>query len=446
MLARKAGLAHGEVRIAEHLMHAVWLVRFFQPLRAEEWRFYVNAQGKVYRWDHVLDEKAPGAKIPAAEARAIGERYLVARGLDLRQFKLVESQEEKRDNRTDHSFVWENTALAVGEARLRVSLEIVGDEPCQFRPFFKLPEAWLRDFQKTRLTSFLPSAVIGVAGVPLIVAFFRRLASRDQRFHWRVYGGAAIIGLVLAAVSHIGDSPTWLGGYDTSTPLGNFYGRLGTSLAVSILLMGAGIFAATLALDTFRQAAIPRFALPTASLARAAGAGVLFAALDSVLSWVWQHAPGQHLEWRLTATPDLDTLLPSLDALIDAALQSAFAVCLMGALICGALILLHRRGLIIATVAIVLALALSRITEPLQVPFAILCAVAALAAIVLILLTCTLDVVSVAVGLFWALMAGESLAMLAQPMAFLRWNGALAAAAALLIGIWVIGRYNRERP
>src|SRR5262249_16858592 len=273
--------------------------------------------------DHVLDEKASGAKPSTEEARRIAENYLAReQGLPVPDYTLVESQQEKRENRVDHSFVWEATQPRVGQAKMRVSLEMVGDEPCHYRPYLKLPEEWVREFGKQRLTSYLPAALYGVFGIPLVAAFFWRLRARDQRFHWRVYGALALGSLVLAALSQANELPAWLVSYDTSVPLENFYGRLATSVAISILLTGAGGYLGALSLDTFRQAAVPSFSLPLASVLRAAAIAVLLGSLDSLLAWFWQLAPGMHLDWRTAAVPDLDLAIPALNAVADALLVS----------------------------------------------------------------------------------------------------------------------------
>jgi hypothetical protein len=53
---------------------------------------YVDRQGRAYRTDHVLDEKAPGASLAVENARKIAETFLgQAGGTQVENHRLVDS-------------------------------------------------------------------------------------------------------------------------------------------------------------------------------------------------------------------------------------------------------------------------------------------------------------------------------------------------------------------
>jgi hypothetical protein len=110
--------------LQERTITGVWRVRCFAPSRKDEvWR-YVGTNGKVFRQDLVLDEKGPAQ--PTPPKRKLAETHASSHGVNLARYKLVDSSSEKHDQRTDHSFVWQDESFRVGEARARISVDILG--------------------------------------------------------------------------------------------------------------------------------------------------------------------------------------------------------------------------------------------------------------------------------------------------------------------------------
>jgi hypothetical protein len=446
-LRETVGPARANEILRTRLMTAVWRVRFLQPLHSEEWIFYVNQKGVAYRFDHVLDEKAPGAQLPPDEARTIAEQYLSARqGIPVQSYTLVDSQQEKHDHRTDYSFVWEDPAFRAGDARLRVSLHLVGNETCEFRPFLKLPEAWLRNFRKTRLASFLAPALLGACGVPLLIAFLRRLGARNQRFHWKTYFALTACGFVLAVAARLNGYPAWLIGYNTSTPLDNYYLQLITGQLTLVLFTGAGLLLGLMALDAFLQALSPGRALPYPTLARIAAVAVLFAAVPDVVQWIHQHTPGPRLDPALWEISGMDSLFPSVDAFYGSYAAALMGVSLAGAFLCGAMTLLRARSFYVLLGVVLAILTLSRTLELVQIPFHLLAAALVMGVAALLVLTLAADVISIGTGIFAALTASQAWTMLQQPAPSLRYNGvALLVLAGLMVaGVWRLGQASRR--
>ncbi len=214
---------------------AIWLMRYFRDQQKEEWRVYVDQRGVVYRVDHMLDEKAPGANLSQAEARQVAEKVLQDAN-----WRLVDAQQEKRDKRTDHSFVFEDPTRGVADAKARVTVDVIGNELSGYRRFLKLPEEWLRDFEKPRLQRLLLPGMIGAFLLPLTLALIRRVASGKHRFAWRTYTLFGVAGMALAIASDLNRMPQLLSSYNTATPLNDFQVRAVLTAAMGVVLFGSG--------------------------------------------------------------------------------------------------------------------------------------------------------------------------------------------------------------
>ncbi|HUQ92481.1 MAG TPA: CPBP family glutamic-type intramembrane protease [Bryobacteraceae bacterium] len=441
-LRQQVGAARANAILRDRLITAIWRVRFFQPLKPEEWIFYVNQKGEAYRFDHVLDEKSPGAMLATEEARHIAEHYVMERHhIPIQTYTLVDSQEEKHPLRTDHSFVWEDPQFRAGEARFRVSLDVIGNETSEYRQFLKLPEAWLLDYGKTRIASFLLPSFLGAIGVSLLITFLRRLGSRTQRFHWRIYVGIAVCGAILAALSALNEYPSWLRSYDTSTPLNHFYARMISRTVGSLLYTAAALFGVALAVDVFLQLIAPQRAIPALSQARAAAIAVLVGSTGAIMEWIQQRTPGPHLNPSLWDLAGMDAMFPALQSLAGSYAGAVIGVGGAAVLICGAFALLSPRGMRRMVAAVIVVLTIGKSLEPVQAPFALAVALLGFAVLALIVFTTATDILSVATGVFWALIAGAAWLLLQQPAVTLRYSAIPLVLGAYGLTLWPM-QYN----
>lgn len=441
-LRQQAGSATNSI-IQRHLITGVWRVRFFQPLNPEEWLIYFKDDGQPYRYDHVLDEKAKGAAPSQEEALQLAERYL-----GKSPGKLVDSQQDKRENRTDHSFVWEDPAVQVGEAKLRTSITMIGDEACEYRTYFKIPEQWTREYLKPRLVSFLPPSFIGVIVVPLVIALVRRIASHSHRFHWRAYAMVAIVGLICELIDTANSVPAWLQGYDTSTPLNTYYGQLALSLTSGGLMTIASLFLSALALDVFLQLATGMRALPKPSLPRAIAASVLLIGMSQIPGWIHDQMPGPRMNLRLMELPSLDTMFPALHIVSNGVAMSLLVTMVAGAVILGGLALLNFRGLQLMLLTI---LTLSVVQNSLllsQVPFALASTVVTLTLLIILVLACGTDLFAVGLAIFWTLALPQAWRLWTQSPSEIHQNGlgVLILVLAVSIAVYTYGRRHLCEP
>jgi membrane protease YdiL (CAAX protease family) len=447
-LRRHGGARFANETVRDRTITGVWYVRYFRPLQSEEWRVYVDQQGRAYRMDHILDEKAPGANLPQEEARRRAEAWLVAeQRIPIERYRLVDSSTEKLERRTDHEFVWEEVGFRAGEATARVSLALVGEEICQYRRFLKLPEQWLRDFERPRLQAIVVPAFGGALGLVLLVIAIRRLSSRDadaHRYRWKFYFAAGALGLILAALSAANEWPGVLAAYDTAKPLENFLQQALLNRLIVVLLAGVGLFLLAMAADIFLQLSLGYRKLPVPGAGRAAAVAVLVWGVLRTLEFAGQLVPGDRLSVPLFSLADPDTVFPAL-AVLTGTLSRAFGwVSVLTILACAvARYLWSRSGVALVAGAIALV-ALSRSTNFWQWLFH-LAAGAALAGLVWLLVrTCSADLVSFGVAGFWLQAAGQGVELMLQPAAPLRASGVAALTIAALLGLAALALFRQS--
>lgn len=437
-LRRAAGVEAAERAVRERKPVAVWRTRFFRPLEKEEWRVYVDQSGAAIRRDHLLDERAPGARLTLEEARARASAAVKDTG-----FTLVEGNEQRRDNRTDYTFVFEDPDFRVGEARARLSVELHGDEPSNFRRFLKLPEEWLRDFQKPRLADFALPALLGSAALPLLIIFIRRLASHETVFHWRVYTLAALAALGAALLSQANSWATVMSGYDTSTPEQNYIGQYLIGRGILLLLIAAGMFGAVLALDLFLQAAIGQAALNRPSILQTAAIAVLLGGAGQAGSFIAQSAPGPQRGGSLWSVAGPDLYLPGLRPPAHGILMGVAMVAVIGVFAAAGVRYMRPGRRVLALVLLVVVVALGNSLSLAGFAMSAVPASLMIAAVLLVVRTCGADIVGYMVAAFWLIALPQAYRLIIQPSPFFRWNGIVAGAVALGIGALVIAIARR---
>ena len=439
-LRRTAGAAEANRAVSEWRYTGIWWTRYFRPLQKEEWRVYCDSGGRAYRFDHIVDEKAPGANLDSAGARAAAEAFLRGiPGVDLEKLRVVDEKQEKRERRTDHSFVWEDESRRIGEARARLSLTVVGDEVSDYRRYWKLPEEWVREFEKPRLQRLLVPGMMGAGLVPLLWVFVRRLSGRRHRFQWPLYGGAAAVVGLLGAAAAVNRWLQSLEAYNTATPLTNHLVQTALLEGLQALLAAAFTLLAVLAFDVYRQAVEGPCRMAPAGASRAAAVALLVGGGGAFLAWLTWLPAGPRFTLALWDLASADLPAPAIDMLFRAAAASVASTCIasiLGFFAAGCLRPLIR-GILAG--AGVIMWAASQSQTALQGVAHALQAVLVVAAVVFVYRTVGANFTCLTVAVFWAKLAPEAWLMASQPAPYLKWNGAGALAAALLSG-WLILR------
>ena len=228
-----------------------WHCRWFRSGEKEEFRVYVAPDGNVRRFTHSTKDDAEGATIAQEDAEGIAVDYLrdVAR-IDLDEYERVQASSKKQENRTDHSFEWKQKGFEItwkeddpeaGTGSIRVAVNVTGDQIGHYNRYFKTPEAFTRDHQKTmsrgQLLSIISLALMFFTGVAALIVFIKRYKAEDIRWRFALIFAAVVVGLMV--LNSANTFPLAKMAYQTIMGYGVFMGII---LIVSI--MGAVVYGA----------------------------------------------------------------------------------------------------------------------------------------------------------------------------------------------------------
>ena len=241
----------------DHLLPAVWRVRFFRPQHKEEYLVDVDPRGgPVYSVRHHLEEEAPGADLGEEEARAVAAAHLETHGLAARNFELKEASSEKLEARRDHRFIWEareGDERNVGELKYRCEVAVAGDQPAKLRRYLKLPESWLRARREsTTLRAVLEgSGIAVVTGLVLHLLWLLVRRVRGAGLEWPPLLKIGGLGCAVSLLGWLNGLPTFFQGYPTEYSTTVFIVEklaLGAVqiIAIGLLVVGALAVATTL--------------------------------------------------------------------------------------------------------------------------------------------------------------------------------------------------------
>ncbi len=202
-----------------------WKHRWFRPLQKEEMGVEVTTRGEVVGFQHLLAEDAPGADLTADDALRTAETFLAeTMGRPLDTLAFVEHAQEKRPHRTDHAFAWRVEDSEVQGADYRLAVTVSGDLVTGYGEHLKVPDTWIRDYEKLRskneTASLIDSVFLFLTILAMLVYLVLRLRRGDVK--WKA---AAILGavmFVLMTLSELNNLPSALYAYDTTRSYAGF--------------------------------------------------------------------------------------------------------------------------------------------------------------------------------------------------------------------------------
>ena len=229
-----------------------WRCRWFRSAEKEEFEVCIDPSGKLYLFSHAIEEERAGASIPLEDAEKIALLFLNnVTGLDMSRYERVEASTKKQPNRTDHSFEWKLMDFEIlwkegdpeaGSGTIRVAVDIQGDEVGRFVRYFKAPEAFARDYEKTAsqgvLLSIISLVMMFLTVIAALVVFI--LKFKENAIRWRFALGFGLIIAVLFVLDGINSFPLVKASYAT---------MMGYGVYMGIMLAGA-VFAAVIYLVT----------------------------------------------------------------------------------------------------------------------------------------------------------------------------------------------------
>lgn len=218
-LLRRLGTVETNRYLAQEVRPYLWQTRFVRPLHLTELFVRYDVNGGFSGLDLRLPEDAPGANLTQAEALAVAETFVRERGrAEALEWERAVSSSERRKNRTDHAFEWENTAGRIDELAPRLRVSVKGDTVGEYLFYLRVPEAFERELARRTAADValslvrdgLPLAVMLVGVVLFVVRFVR------WRLDLRFAAAAAGLMAILDAIGHLNGLPTFFAGYWTT--------------------------------------------------------------------------------------------------------------------------------------------------------------------------------------------------------------------------------------
>ena len=246
-LLRNVDVARADTLAAEHTGSWRWSVRWFKPLEKEELTISVDGHGDLSYISHAVPEGQEGAELTIEEAQEVAEAFLrqhLNRDVaDTTLYKRLQARSFKRENRMDHSFVWERMDVKVEEGEFRIFASVQGDRIGYAYKAYKAPEEFLRKLgEKTAKSTVVSTLSTITVIVTLVLAVIHLLrAYRNGLVEWRLPICVGILFGLCFLLEDLNELPTFYQGYDTTEVMGTFL--LGELVGVVLGLTAAAILA-----------------------------------------------------------------------------------------------------------------------------------------------------------------------------------------------------------
>jgi hypothetical protein len=220
-----------------------WTVRFYRPLEPVDYWVSVDPRtGAVLSFMRNLPRDAAGARLEPDSAKALAEEFLRSQGAEAEGLSLVVSSATSRDQRTDHTFVWESADPRLPETKVRRGVVIQGEQAGRYdAPYVYVPETWERQREAENGWLLLAGAILGVGGlvgrVLAVIYLVRKRASL------RIAGLLALGSAALLLPAIAARWPAAALNYDTEMVWSAFLAAQGVAWIFGPLVAGAAVAA-----------------------------------------------------------------------------------------------------------------------------------------------------------------------------------------------------------
>ncbi len=184
-----------------------WVVRFFKEKQKEEFSVVISAKtGKIIGFTHSIEDTAARPFVGQDEARGYAIDFLVHRcAFSPGQYSLHSQNTEKRENRVDYSFSWEEKNMGIpwdnryggGKAKLLMTVGVSGKDILYFnKNQLNIPEGFNRHIDSLKQTGQNLTLIFRVLYLALLTIAIMLLVNRKKYVVTRIvrpfYIGAAI--------------------------------------------------------------------------------------------------------------------------------------------------------------------------------------------------------------------------------------------------------------
>jgi membrane protease YdiL (CAAX protease family) len=224
-LERELGLEKANKIMGSQVKLWRWSHRWFKPLQKEEYKIDVTTRGEIAEFEHLLPEEAEGENLSKEDAQKIAVGFLVnemKKNPDSLDFVLVST--EKRPKRTDHTFTWSQKDFNIKDATYRYEISVYGDKIGGYREYLKVPDEWVRSYEKLRslndATATVAALFLFLTILAVIIIFLNRVRNKDIR--WKTAFVFGVIAFALTFLASLNSLPLTEFSYQTTESYGSF--------------------------------------------------------------------------------------------------------------------------------------------------------------------------------------------------------------------------------
>ncbi len=227
----------------------LWWVRFYKPHQRREYDVVVSAEGRATALNVTLEEDAPGKNPGQDEACKMAEAYLTKYRPEFLPLKFESVLEQKRKNRTDYSVQYVVPEFKMGEARLKISVDTVGERVSFPHVSWDIPDSWRFERNKQTIKDHVAGALSKLLALVVFVLLIWWSVGvfRSQAIHWRAALIAGGLVAVISFISKLNELAYNLMSYDTDVPYSSFITQLAIRYVVSAI-SSAAVFSVLFAL------------------------------------------------------------------------------------------------------------------------------------------------------------------------------------------------------
>lgn len=214
-----------------------WVTRICKPFSPEEAYVYSWPDGRIQGFTHTIAKEKKIPSVSAEDAEKLVFKFAREKTrLSLSNWKLVKKKEEKKANRVDHVFEFEDQSKEFKEARIRANFVVYGNYVGKFREFLHVPEDFTRYYNKIRSQNKLLYTIADSLGLvfqlgALIVLFWAIKAKLiDNKFFAKIY----LVSVVVCFLYLINQYWELVFTYDTSE---GFFEYVLNNLSMQFLLI-----------------------------------------------------------------------------------------------------------------------------------------------------------------------------------------------------------------
>ncbi len=242
-----------------------WEVRYFKELQKEG--FYVRVDptdGEILKFSHRLLEDDEGELISQPGALALAKDFLADQGFDLTRYDLTGDTQVKRENRIDHFFTFKEKDFRIGEAEMKIKVDVQGGRLGYFARFLDIPEQFYRDNYKQSTTGMALMLIFRTVMLFLGLSCLWILLQqyKDNQVNWRLalFMGSLLIPVNIA--NFFNALPQFWHYLPTTIPKAVYFGLALVMSVLGAVMMGLFVFAVCAAGESLaRQQKMPGFSL-----------------------------------------------------------------------------------------------------------------------------------------------------------------------------------------